>query len=76
MKKFSKALQEEIFEKIEFFRDPSNHKALKVHKLGGGLRGSYSFSINHKIRVVFDYLPTKPQGVLLLVVGDHDVYNQ
>ena len=61
MKSLPTALQEEVFEKIDLFRDPANHQALKVHKLRGKLKDCFSFSVNYKIRVVFEYLSTKPR---------------
>ncbi|MBU1126539.1 MAG: type II toxin-antitoxin system mRNA interferase toxin, RelE/StbE family [Patescibacteria group bacterium] len=68
-------LKEEAMEKIELLRDVKNHKQIKVHKLGGRLKGRYSFSVNFKTRIVFRYLNTKkPQEVLLTAIGDHDVY--
>ncbi|MBI4591938.1 type II toxin-antitoxin system mRNA interferase toxin, RelE/StbE family [Candidatus Uhrbacteria bacterium] len=75
LKKLPEALQEEIFEKIDLFRDPVNHVSLKVHKLHGKLKGSYSFSVNYKTRVVFEYRSIQPKEALLLAIGDHDVYN-
>ena len=47
------ALQDEVMEKIELFKDKKNHKQLKVHKLYGILSGRYSFSVNYKTRIVF-----------------------
>ena len=76
-KKFNKlelALQEEVLEKIELFKDEKNHKQLKVHKLKGVLSGRYSFSVNYQTRIVFLYL-SKNEAVLL-VVGDHEVYKK
>lgn len=74
MKTLPTELQEEVFEKIDLFRDVVNHKALKVHKLHGKLKGCYSFSVSYNIRVVFEYLLTKQKEALLLAVGDHDIY--
>jgi len=65
-------LQEEVLEKIEVFRDSKNHKLLKVHKLHGRLARFYSFSVNYKFRIVFNY-PDKEKAVLL-AIGDHEVY--
>lgn len=65
-------LQEEITEKIELFKNPRNHRHLKVHKLKGPLSGRYSFSVNYKIRIVFSYLSKKE--AVLLTLGDHSVY--
>jgi len=66
------SLQEEIREKINLFKDKNNHKSLKVHKLHGSLKDRYSFSVNYKIRIVFKY--TSKNEVVLLSVGDHDLY--
>jgi len=67
-----KALQDEVIEKVELFKNIQNHRLLKVHKLKGRLKDRCSFSVNYKTRVVFSYLSKKE--VVLLAVGDHDVY--
>ena len=69
-------LKLEVKEKIALFRDPKNHKILKVHKLAGKLKEQFAFSVNYKIRIVFWYANTKPKEALLLAVGDHDVYDR
>lgn len=66
-------LQVEVLEKIDLFKDYSNHTSLKVHKLHGQLKDQYSFSVNYKFRIVFQYV--SKNEVELLTVGDHDVYN-
>ncbi|MEK7531546.1 MAG: type II toxin-antitoxin system RelE/ParE family toxin [Patescibacteria group bacterium] len=66
-------LQNEIVEKIELFRKKENHKLLRVHKLKGNLLGSFSFSVNYRFRIIFEYL-SKNEAVLLLV-GDHEIYS-
>lgn len=65
-------LQNEVIEKTELFKDRKNHKSLKVHKLHGRFAGSYSFYVNYKIRIAFDYL--NKEEVVFLLVGDHDIY--
>ncbi|MBI3019884.1 MAG: type II toxin-antitoxin system mRNA interferase toxin, RelE/StbE family [Parcubacteria group bacterium] len=72
--KLEVALQEEIEEKIELFKDRENHKLLKVHKLHGRLVKWYSFSVNYKMRIIFSYL--SEQEVVLLAIGDHKVYDE
>lgn len=66
-------LQERVVEKIEMFKNPKNHKNLSVHKLHGKLKNLYSFSVDRKHRIVFQYGKSKKEAILL-VVGDHDVY--
>lgn len=67
------ALKEETIEKIELLKNTKNHNLLKVHKLHGPLAGSFSFSVNYKIRIIFSYV--SKDEVALLAIGDHDVYN-
>lgn len=68
------ALKEEIIEKIELFKNRRNHQKLKIHKLKGRLAGRYSFSVNYKIRIVFNYL--KKDEIVLLAIGDHKIYKK
>lgn len=72
LKRLDSALIEEVSEKIELFKDEKNHDQLKVHKLHGDLSGCFSFYVNYKIRVVFQHLSKKE--VVLINIGDHDVY--
>ncbi|MCC7160751.1 hypothetical protein IT399_03465 [Candidatus Nomurabacteria bacterium] len=67
-----KALAEEVLEKIDLFKDLKNHKTLKVHKLHGKFAECYSFSVNYKTRIVFEY--GIKNEVILLAIGDHDLY--
>ena len=65
-------LCKEVMEKIDAFRNEKNHAALKVHKLHASLADCHAFSVSYKIRIVFQYESKK--GVVLLAIGDHDVY--
>ena len=69
-----KDFKKEIKEKIELLKDSKNHKSLKVHKLHGDFKGCYVFSVNYKTRIVFEYI--SKSEVVLLVIGDHDVYKK
>lgn len=69
-KSLSVELKEEIKFKIDLFKDEKNHTLLKVHKLKGELKGCYSFSVNYKIRIVFEY--ADKDSINLLYVGSHD----
>jgi plasmid maintenance system killer protein len=70
--KLNKELQNEALEKIEQFKKREDHPALAVHKLHGALAGRHAFSVNFKYRIVFQYL--SKTEVVLLAIGDHDVY--
>ena len=70
--KLDRNLAEELFDKIELFKSIENHTKLKVHKLHGRLSGCCSFSVNYKTRIVFEY--ESRDSVILLDIGDHDLY--
>lgn len=70
--KLEKDLKEEVLEKIEMFKNISNHKKLKVHKLNGRFNKFYSFSVNYNYRIVFEYKTKKE--IHFLDIGDHDIY--
>ncbi len=72
LKNLPKDLQEEVFEKIDLFKNKKNHQVLKVHKLKGKLQGRYSFSVNYKFRIIFRYISNKE--AFLLTIGDHGIY--
>ncbi len=42
---------------------------LKIHKLSGDLNGSWAFSLDSDVRVVFRY---QKEGILLVGIGKHD----
>lgn len=68
------ALQDEVYERVEEFKNPKNHKRLKVHALRGGLKGYYSFSVNYQWRVIFTFAKGKREAHLHKL-GDHSIYN-
>lgn len=72
-RKLPPELQAEVRESVERFREDPQCPSLRVHKLHGRLRGSLSFSVNYRYRVVFDW-EKKNRIAVLLEIGDHDVY--
>ncbi len=73
-KNLPRALKAEVKEKIILFQNVRNHASLGVHKLHGILNEQYSFRVNYKIRIVFWYSRKSPKQIMLLAVGDHDIY--
>jgi plasmid maintenance system killer protein len=72
--KLPPALQEEVREKIDLLKDISNHQKLRVHKLQGAMKDTYSFSINYHYRIVFMFENKKKSSAVLLVIGTHEIY--
>lgn len=71
-KKLSEELQDDIERSIELFQIAPQDRSLKLHKLGGKLRGYFSFSVNYRYRIVCEQ--DGKNAWALLAVGDHDVY--
>ena len=73
MNKLEKDLVDEVLYKIDILQNYSEHAALKIHKLHGKMKGMWSFSVNYKIRIVFEY--ESQDEIVLLAIGDHSIYN-
>ncbi len=72
-KKLDSSLQEEALERIAEFKNLKNHVKLRVHKLKGSMAGLRAFSVNYRIRIVFEYAKNK-KTAYLLDIGDHSIY--
>ena len=59
-KKLPRDVQEEAERKEKLFRKNPFDSQLKTHKLGGQLRGFWSFSVNHSCRVIFEFADNVP----------------
>ena len=70
--KLEEDLKIEVLDKIELLKNKANHRKIKVHRLHGRLSGNWSFSINYKIRVVFEFI--SKEEIVVLAIGDHAVY--
>ncbi|QPH39901.1 type II toxin-antitoxin system RelE/ParE family toxin [Pedobacter endophyticus] len=68
----NKPVETAFWIKLNYFtEDPFNPK-LKTHKLSGKLKGSWSFSIEYDLRVVFYFTSDKPVKAVLVDIGNHD----
>ena len=73
LKKLNQQLQEVAFERIELFKERSNHSRIKVHKLHGKYAGFFGFSIDAKHRVMFEWISSTEAR--LHTIGDHSIYD-
>lgn len=73
--KLDPLLKKDVKERISLFRDRENHKTLRVHKLHGTFSHLWSFSVNYKFRIVFQYIGKKKKTVILHMIGDHSIYD-
>jgi len=59
-------------EKETIFKNNPFDVRLKTHKLHGRLSNLWSFSLNLKLRVVFEF--GENQSVVFHAIGHHDIY--
>lgn len=72
--KLNPQLQVEVKNVIELFKNRKNHLSLHVHKLHGRQTGLWSFDVNYRERIIFEYLDKAKKSTLLHQVGDHGIY--
>lgn len=73
IKKVAVAHRVEVKEKIELFISDPHHPILKTHKLTGQMKDFWSFSVNFRIRIIFEYL--EDGTAAFLSIGDHSIYD-
>jgi mRNA-degrading endonuclease YafQ of YafQ-DinJ toxin-antitoxin module len=72
-KKISKNLKLKAESRERFFKKNPFDKTLKTHKLSGELEGFWSFSVDFKNRIVFEFIDD--ETVFFHSIGNHDIYN-
>ena len=73
-KKLPAAVKNDAEKRETIFRkNPFDHR-LKTHKLKGRLSDFWSFSVNYKYRILFEFDEKSKSIVYFYDVGDHDVY--
>lgn len=70
--KLSLAVKKIAEEKEEIFREDPFASRLKTHKLNGKLKDFWSFSINDKYRIIFEF--SSKTEVYFHSVGTHSIY--
>jgi len=58
---------------VQFQKDPFTAK-LDTHRLHGKLKNQWSFSIDSRYRVLFEFLNKKKDEVVFLDIGNHSLY--
>lgn len=70
-KKLSLEIKKKAETKEKLFRKNPFSVTLKTHKLSGELEELWSFSVDYKIRIIFEFID---DVVFFHSIGDHDIY--
>jgi len=65
-------IQNLAIKKDKWFRLDAFDKRLHTHKLKGELNGYWSYSVDHKYRILFRFL--NDDEVIYYDIGTHDIY--
>ncbi|MFA6535929.1 MAG: type II toxin-antitoxin system RelE/ParE family toxin [Candidatus Paceibacterota bacterium] len=69
--KLSTTLKARAIDREKIFRINPFNSSLDTHKLHGKLRNQWSFSVNRKCRIIFEFVD---KNVIFLDIGDHSLY--
>ena len=67
-------LQRLADERITLFKRDLFDPHLDTHQLHGKLKGQWSFSIDRRYRILFEFLDKNREEVVFLDVGNHSIY--
>lgn len=74
LKKLNTGIRQRAKEKENVFRADPFDKRLDTHKLHGKFQGYWSYSVDHKNRVIFRFLSNG--DVLFFDIGPHPIYGK
>lgn len=72
-KRLPASLRPVVEKYLQLFMEDSRHPSLNVHKLRGSLKDIWAFSIDRRIRVLFEYVAK--DCVVFHAIGDHSIYD-
>ncbi len=67
-------LQKLADQRISLFRRDFFDPRLDTHRLHGKLKNQWSFSVDGRNRILFEFLDKKKEDVVFLDIGDHSIY--
>ena len=73
-KRLDAQLQKLAEQRIAIFRQNVFNSRLDTHPLHGKLKNQWSFSVDGRNRILFEFLNKKKSEVVFLDIGDHSIY--
>lgn len=67
-------LQKLADQRIDLFRDNLFDSRLDTHRLHGKLKNQWSFSVDGRNRILFEFLDKRKEDLVFLDIGDHSIY--
>jgi addiction module RelE/StbE family toxin len=73
-RKLPSELKERLKERGRLFQENPFHPLLRTHKLTGVLKECWAYSVDFRVRVIFQFV--SKTEIVLLRVGDHSIYRK
>ncbi|TSC56610.1 MAG: hypothetical protein Greene041679_510 [Parcubacteria group bacterium Greene0416_79] len=73
-RRLDRQIRERVEEKVALFRRDPFHIRLDTHRLHGKLKRFWSFSVDGRYRILFEFLDKTKTEAVFLDVGDHRIY--
>jgi len=73
-KKLDLQLQRLADERVALFRRDPFDQRLDTHALHGKLKKQWSFSVDQRYRILFEFLDKQKKEVVFLDIGNHSIY--
>jgi toxin HigB-1 len=67
-------IQKASEKRVALFRNDPLDQRLGTHRLHGKLKAYWSFAIDTRHRILFEFIDAKRQEVVFLDIGDHALY--
>lgn len=65
-------LRKKILRRIAIFKKDPFDKRLGAHKLSGRLKSYWSFSVDYRVRILFEFIDEESVG--FIDIGTHGIY--
>jgi addiction module RelE/StbE family toxin len=74
-KKLDPQIQAAANKQVSVFRVNPFDVRLDTHRLHGKLKGQWSFSVDKRYRIVFEFWDKKRDEVVLIDIGNHNLFS-
>jgi mRNA-degrading endonuclease YafQ of YafQ-DinJ toxin-antitoxin module len=74
-KRLDPQIQARAEERVALFRSDPFDSRLGAHRLHGKLKNQWSFSVDQRYRILFEFLDKKKEKVVFLDIGTHALYS-
>ena len=73
-KNLDRQLKSAVQKRVALFRLNPLDRRLRTHSLHGTLKDIWSFSVDARYRILFEFIDSRREQVIFLDIGNHSLY--